>query len=285
MYRDELNIKRRIKNTSDDYEIEFKKAFEVRQMLQIIDSWVAGGKPNILFVAVNPSKFPRIPSSKKVVETTSMAPQNKDASTSTITSQYKDIGTSTRQVCYEIDYNDCIPSPKNDGGPSLAMPQGHPKIVESNCIINRLTHKNMSQISHSSSQQRSYADVAKKRLPHKPPIIGASSVERINIKTVQVKPRPPRAHIFVSRISSDTKTDEMKKWIQEKGMNLLSLELIKSKYGSQDYISLHITLDKDDKPFEFFIDPDLWQRGSLIKRWYLPRFRSHEQRSEVDNCN
>jgi len=49
--------------------------------------------------------------------------------------------------------------------------------------------------------------------------------------------------------------------------DLAAIDIIKNK----DYIAAHLTMEKGDREFNDYIDPEIWPKRALVKRWYLPR--------------
>lgn len=104
---------------------------------------------------------------------------------------------------------------------------------------------------------------------------GDSDVDEIGNLTVPVSEvlpdRPKRAHIFLSRIRNGVPEDAIQSWLISRKVKIENIELLPIRFDEQTYQSFHITVEKGDREYDEFLSPNLWPKGALVKRWFLPR--------------
>jgi len=88
---------------------------------------------------------------------------------------------------------------------------------------------------------------------------------------LQLDNKQSRVHVFLSRINPCCTDNDLRIWIKEAGLTFLEIERLEPKFSKQDYSSYHVTLDKGEHEYEYFLLPSIWPSGVFVKRWFLPK--------------
>jgi len=95
------------------------------------------------------------------------------------------------------------------------------------------------------------------------------------IQTAMKMERPSRAHIFLSRLHLDSNEGDIENYLRSVNIEWTDIEKLPEKFAGQDYSSFHLTLLKEEREYDDFLDPNLWPEGSFYKRWFTPRLNNH----------
>lgn len=112
---------------------------------------------------------------------------------------------------------------------------------------------------------------------NRPAFLGA-----MELCALSVVERPPRQRaLFVSKLSPDTATADLKKHIESQNICPLSCRRLKTKYSS--YSSFYVTVDEEN--MQRLNDPSMWPRGCIFKpfRGILHDNMLHPSESVIDS--
>jgi len=59
--------------------------------------------------------------------------------------------------------------------------------------------------------------------------------------------------------------------MKDAGLLCLEVEKLPLRFPEQHYSSYHVTLEKGEHDYDYYLSPTIWPEGAFIKRWYLPR--------------
>jgi hypothetical protein len=90
-------------------------------------------------------------------------------------------------------------------------------------------------------------------------------------------------HHYIGNIDLESNNDEIKSYIEEKGITVLGFEENQPKYEPKCFKSFHLTLKKSDLPNSE--DPDIWPQDVVVRQFFVPRKPRESKNSNTDEIS